>query len=120
MNTDKQSSSWPVWPDWAIFEKFWRQIFLQKQSKYLFANFLAFFEKTILFQQKLSLLLFGHFSDKIGLFYSNIWSLWSWPKKKDNSLRGIVMGESVGRLAAASCVSESKWEKDKISEHAYR
>ena len=26
---------WAVWPDWAIFERFCQQIFLQKQLKYL-------------------------------------------------------------------------------------
>ena len=56
-----------VWPDWAIFESSLWQIFLQKWPKYLLT--FGAIMKTLLFKQKMLLLLFGK---SLGTFYSNI------------------------------------------------
>ena len=68
-----------VWPDWAIFVRSWRQIFVLEKPKY-WTTFV--FLKTVSFKLKTAWLLYVPLLEKNWTtFYSNIWSYWLFLKK---------------------------------------
>ena len=73
INLLKHSSSLPVWPVLAIFERSWLQIFFKKVAK-IFGDFWGYFSKLGLFNLKRQWILVGQLLITLNF---NIWSHWS-------------------------------------------
>ena len=64
-----------VWPDWAIFNKFWGQILLQKLPKCLM-TFLGYCKKCHFLRRTAADTFWPIIGQNWPTFYSNIWSHW--------------------------------------------